>query len=146
MGSWDAVWQALEKDPKGNAWIGDVIVSESTNNLIHANNRLVSVVGVDDLVVVETADAVLVAGKSKSQNVKNIVDKLALDGREEQNLHRKVYRPWGWFDSVDEVTDFKVKRIQVKPGASLSLQKHHHRAEHWVVVKGTAEIVCGEKN
>ena len=145
LGSWDAVWQALEKDPKGNAWIGDVIVSESTNNLIHANNRLVSVVGVDDLVVVETADAVLVAGKSKSQNVKNIVDKLALDGREEQNLHRKVYRPWGWFDSVDEGDRFKVKRIQVKPGASLSLQKHHHRAEHWVVVKGTADIICGEK-
>lgn len=145
LGSWDAVWQALEKDSKGNAWIGDVIVSESTNNLIHANNRLVGVVGVDDLVVVETADAVLVAGKSKSQNVKNIVDKLVLDGREEHNLHRKVYRPWGWFDSVDEGDRFKVKRIQVKPGASLSLQKHHHRAEHWVVVKGTAEIVCGEK-
>lgn len=145
LGSWNAVWKTLEKDLRGNAWVGDVIVSESTNNLIHANNRLVSVVGVNDLVVVETADAVLVASKSGSQNVKNIVDKLALGGREEHNLHRKVYRPWGWFDSVDEGDRFKVKRIQVKPGASLSLQKHHHRAEHWIVVKGTAEIICGEK-
>lgn len=102
-------------------------------------------VGVSDLVVVETADAVLVADKSKSQDVKHIVSQLNGTGREEQTLHRKVHRPWGWYDSIDQGQRFKVKRIQVNPGASLSLQKHRHRAEHWVVVKGEAEITCGDK-
>ncbi len=145
LGSWDAVWQVADKDKYGNVSTGDVVISGANNNLIFADNRLVTLVDVDNLVVIETSDAVLVANKSKSQHVKNIVDKLALDGREEHTLHRKVHRPWGWYDSVDEGERFKVKRIQVKPGASLSLQKHHHRAEHWIVVRGTAEITCGEK-
>jgi mannose-1-phosphate guanylyltransferase/mannose-6-phosphate isomerase len=105
----------------------------------------VSVVGVKDLVIVETADAVLVADRNNSQEVKAIVKRLEQDSREEKNLHRKVNRPWGWYDSVDEGERFKVKRIQVKPGASLSLQMHHHRAEHWIVVKGIAEITNGNQ-
>jgi mannose-1-phosphate guanylyltransferase/mannose-6-phosphate isomerase len=101
--------------------------------------------GLQDVVVVETADAVLVASKAHSQDVKHIVSQLSAQKREEHSLHRKVHRPWGWYDSIDEGGRFKVKRIQVKPGASLSLQKHHHRAEHWIVVKGTAEVVNGEQ-
>jgi len=112
---------------------------------VHASSRLVSLVGVKDLIVIETADAVLVADKSRSQDVKHIVTQLQQTKREEHSLHRKVHRPWGWYDSIDEAERFKVKRIQVKPGASLSLQKHHHRAEHWIVVKGTAEITNGDK-
>ena len=145
LGSWDAVWQTSDKDELGNACIGDVLISQSKNNLICANTRLVSLVDVNDIVVIETSDAVLVANKSSSQNVKKVVEKLIADEREERNLHRKVHRPWGWYDSIDQGTRFKVKRIQVKPGASLSLQKHHHRAEHWIVVKGTAEVTCGQK-
>jgi mannose-1-phosphate guanylyltransferase/mannose-6-phosphate isomerase len=106
---------------------------------------LVSLVGVTNLIVVETPDAVLVADKNCSQDVKHIVSQLKAQKREEQTLHRKVHRPWGWYDSIDEGGRFKVKRIQVKPKASLSLQKHHHRAEHWIVVKGTAEITNGDK-
>jgi mannose-1-phosphate guanylyltransferase/mannose-6-phosphate isomerase len=105
----------------------------------------VSLVGLDDVIVVETVDAVLVANKSCSQDVKNIVNSLSKQKREERTLHRKVHRPWGWYDSIDEGGGFKVKRIQVKPKASLSLQKHHHRAEHWIVVTGTAEITNGNK-
>ena len=143
LGAWDAVWSVLPKDPCGNAHAGDVLATDSHNTLVHATSRLVSLVGVKNLVVVETPDAVLVADRSRSQDVKHIVNTLQLKKREEHNLHRKVHRPWGWYDSIDEGGRFKVKRIQVKPGASLSLQKHHHRAEHWVVVKGTAEISCG---
>jgi mannose-1-phosphate guanylyltransferase/mannose-6-phosphate isomerase len=145
LGAWDAVWQALVKDKAGNAHLGDVLTTDSRNNLVHAASRLVSLVGVNDLVVIETADAVLVADRSRSQDVKTIVAELHANGREEHILHRKVHRPWGWYDSLDEGHRFKVKRIQVRPKASLSLQKHHHRAEHWVVVKGTAEITCGDK-
>lgn len=112
---------------------------------MHATSRLVSLVGVENLIVVETPDAVLVADKTRSQDVKHIVTQLQKTKREEHTLHRKVHRPWGWYDSIDEGDRFKVKRIQVKPKASLSLQKHHHRAEHWIVVKGTAEITCGDK-
>jgi mannose-1-phosphate guanylyltransferase/mannose-6-phosphate isomerase len=145
LGAWDAVWKVLPKDDAGNAHIGDVLTTDSRNTLVHATSRLVSLVGLDDVIVVETADAVLVANKSRSQDVKNIVNSLSLQKREEQSLHRKVHRPWGWYDSIDEGGRFKVKRIQVKPGASLSLQKHHHRAEHWIVVTGTAEITNGDK-
>jgi mannose-1-phosphate guanylyltransferase/mannose-6-phosphate isomerase len=113
--------------------------------LVHASSRLVGVVGVDNLVIVETADAILVADRSKSQDVKKLVQALDQRRREEQTLHRKVHRPWGWYDSVDAGERFKVKRIMVKPGASLSLQMHYHRAEHWIVVTGTAEVTCGEK-
>ena len=145
LGAWDAVWNVMPKDNHGNAHLGDVLATDSSNTLVHASSRLVSLVGVSNLVIIETADAVLVADKTRSQDVKHIVNQLAQKKREEQTLHRKVHRPWGWYDSIDEGGRFKVKRIQVKPKASLSLQKHHHRAEHWIVVTGTAEITNGEK-
>ena len=134
-----------EKDAAGNASRGDAIIADSRNTLVHATSRLVSAVGLDNIVVVETPDAVLVADRSKSQDVKKIVSQLTAAQRDEQNLHRKVHRPWGWYDSIDMGERFQVKRIMVKPGASLSLQMHHHRAEHWIVVQGTAEIVNGDK-
>jgi mannose-1-phosphate guanylyltransferase/mannose-6-phosphate isomerase len=145
LGAWDAVWNVLPKDEHGNAHVGDVLTTHSRNTLVHASSRLVSLVGVENLIVVETPDAVMVADKSRSQDVKHIVSQLQATKREEHILHRKVHRPWGWYDSIDEGGRFKVKRILVKPGASLSLQKHHHRAEHWIVVKGTAEITNGSK-
>ena len=145
LGAWDAVWQVGKQDAQGNVTSGDALVSNSKNSLIHASSRLVSAVGVENLIIVETADAVLVADRKNSQDVKNIVGQLEAQKREEKSLHRKVSRPWGWYDSVDEGERFKVKRIQVKPGASLSLQMHHHRAEHWIVVKGTAEITNGDQ-
>lgn len=145
LGAWDAVWDVLPKDTNGNAHFGDVLSTNSHNTLVHATDRLVSLVGVDNLVVIETPDVVMVADKSCSQDVKHMVSALQNQRREEHALHRKVHRPWGWYDSIDESERFKVKRIQVKPGASLSLQMHHHRAEHWIVVKGTAEVTCGDK-
>lgn len=145
LGAWDAVWNVLPKDENGNAHVGDVLSTQSSNTLVHASSRLVSLVGVSNLIVVETPDAVLVADKARSQDVKHIVNQLQTTKREEHTLHRKVHRPWGWYDSIDEGGRFKVKRIQVKPKASLSLQKHHHRAEHWIVVTGTAEITNGDK-
>jgi mannose-1-phosphate guanylyltransferase/mannose-6-phosphate isomerase len=148
LGAWDAVWQVNQdghQDAQGNVVQGDALLADTTNTFIHASGRLVGAVGVSNLIVVETADAVLVADRSQSQNVKKLVQQLEAQKREELSLHRKVHRPWGWYDSLDEGARFKVKRIQVKPGASLSLQKHHHRAEHWIVVKGTAEITNGDK-
>ncbi len=145
LGAWDALWKVLPKDDRGNAHIGDVLSSDSNNTLVYADNRLVSLVGVENLIVVETTDAVLVVDRARSQDVKNIVKFLHDRGREEHILHRKVYRPWGWYNILDQGGRFKVKRIQVKPKASLSLQKHHHRAEHWIVVTGTAEIINGDK-
>ena len=145
LGAWDAVWQVGKQDHAGNVTSGDTLLTNSKNSLVHASSRLVSAVGVENLIIVETADAVLVADRKNSQDVKNIVGQLEAQKREEKNLHRKVSRPWGWYDSVDEGERFKVKRIQVKPGASLSLQMHHHRAEHWIVVKGTAEITNGDQ-
>jgi mannose-1-phosphate guanylyltransferase/mannose-6-phosphate isomerase len=145
LGAWDAVWQVSAQDGQGNSVHGDTLMADTTNTFIYATSRLVGTVGVNNLIVVETADAILVADKSQSQYVKNIVSELEKQKRSEHIQPRKVHRPWGWYDSIDEGDRFKVKRIQVKPGASLSLQKHHHRAEHWVVVKGTAEVVCGDK-
>jgi mannose-1-phosphate guanylyltransferase/mannose-6-phosphate isomerase len=145
LGAWEAVWQVAPKDADGNASVGDAIVEDSRNTYVHASSRLVSVVGLDDVIVVETPDAVLVADRAQSQNVKMIVSRLGREQRGEQALHRKVHRPWGWYDSIDMGGRFQVKRIQVKPGASLSLQKHHHRAEHWVVVSGTAEVTNGDQ-
>ena len=145
LGAWDAVWQVGAQDVDGNVAHGDTLMADTTNTFIHASSRLVGTVGVSNLIVVETADAILVADKSKSQHVKKIVSELITLKRSEHILPRKVHRPWGWYDSIDEGTRFKVKRIQVKPGASLSLQKHQRRAEHWVVVKGTAEVICGDK-
>ena len=145
LGAWEAVWQVADKDAAGNASRGDAIIADSRNTLVHATSRLVSAVGLDNVVVVETPDAVLVADRSKSQDVKKIVSQLTAAQRDEQNLHRKVHRPWGWYDSIDMGERFQVKRTMVKPGASLSLQMHHHRAEHWIVVQGTAEVVNGDK-
>ena len=145
LGAWEAVWQVAEKDAAGNATVGDAILSDSRNTLVHATSRLVSVVGLQDVVVVETPDAVLVASREKSQDVKNIVNQLGREQRGEHALHRKVHRPWGWYDSIDHGPRHQVKRIMVKPGASLSLQMHHHRAEHWIVVSGTAEVTNGDK-
>jgi mannose-1-phosphate guanylyltransferase/mannose-6-phosphate isomerase len=148
LGSWDAVWQVNQdghQDGQGNVTQGDVLLTDSANSLIHASSRFVGAVGVSNLIIVETSDAVLVADRLQSQSVKKLVQLLETQKRNELSLHRKVHRPWGWYDSIDEGERFKVKRIQVKPGASLSLQKHHHRAEHWIVVKGTAEITNGNK-
>jgi mannose-1-phosphate guanylyltransferase/mannose-6-phosphate isomerase len=145
LGAWDSVWELMPKDANGNAINGDVIMTDCHNSLVHSTSRLVTLVGVHDLVVIETSDALLVAAKTYSQYVNHIVAALQKNGREEHCYHRKVHRPWGWYDSIDEDERFKVKRLHVKPGASLSLQKHHHRAEHWVVVKGTAEITKGDK-
>ena len=145
LGAWDAVWQVGVADSAGNVTRGDIVLDQTTNSLVYSSTRLVSAVGVKDLIIVETADAVLVTNRANSQEVKAIVSRLEQAGREEKNLHRKVNRPWGWYDSVDEGERFKVKRIQVKPGASLSLQMHHHRAEHWIVVRGIAEVTNGEK-
>ena len=145
LGAWDAVWQVSPKDSQGNASHGDVILEDARDNLVEATSRLVGVIGLDHVVVVETPDAVLVSDRQRSQDVKQIVGRLGKARREEHNLHRKVHRPWGWYDSIDHGPRFQVKRIMVKPGARLSLQKHHHRAEHWIVVSGTAEVTCGDK-
>ncbi|MBV8468247.1 MAG: mannose-1-phosphate guanylyltransferase/mannose-6-phosphate isomerase [Burkholderiaceae bacterium] len=145
LGAWEAVWQVAEKDAQGNAFKGDALIEDSRNTLVHATSRLVSVVGMSDVVVVETPDAVLVTDRTRSQDVKHIVNRLGATQRDEQNLHRKVHRPWGWYDSIDMGPRFQVKRIMVKPGASLSLQMHHHRAEHWIVVSGTAEVTNGDQ-
>ena len=148
LGSWDAVWrfnQEGQKDDHGNVALGDTMLAETRDTFVHASNRLVSAVGVSDLIIVETSDAVLVADRSRSQDVKKLVHQLQHQNRNELNSHRKVHRPWGWYDSIDEGERFKVKRIQVNPGASLSLQMHNHRAEHWVVVRGEAQITIGER-
>ena len=142
VGSWDALWEIEEKNSDGNVLQGDVLTHDTQDCLVKAENKLVTLVGVDNLVVVETKDAVLVADKNKVQDVKSIVEKLRADNRSEATLHREVYRPWGKYDGVDNGERFQVKRITVKPGESTSLQMHHHRAEHWIIVAGMAEITC----
>jgi mannose-1-phosphate guanylyltransferase/mannose-6-phosphate isomerase len=144
VGAWDSLWQVLPKDSEGNASQGDVLLHDCRNTLVMSGGRLVACVGVEDVVVVETPDAILVVHKNKTQDVKKIVDSLKLEGRSEGRLHRKVFRPWGWYDGIDAGERFQVKRIVVKPGASLSLQMHHHRAEHWIVVRGTAQVTRGD--
>jgi mannose-1-phosphate guanylyltransferase/mannose-6-phosphate isomerase len=144
VGAWDSLWQVFDKDASGNAVQGDVLLNDCKDILAFSASRLLACVGVSDLVVVETPDAVLVAHKSKTQDVKKVVDQLKQKGRIEGAIHRKVYRPWGWYDSIDAAERFQVKRIMVKPGAQLSLQLHHHRAEHWIVVKGTAKVTRGD--
>jgi len=144
VGAWSALWELGDKDADGNVTDGDVLAMSSRNSYLHSSHRLVAAVGVEDLVIVETPDAVLVADKSKVQDVKKIVDRLIEEQRSEADLHREVHRPWGTYDCIDNGERFKVKRITVNPGASLSLQKHYHRAEHWVVVKGTAEVTCDD--
>jgi len=145
IGAWSALWEIQDQDADGNVVIGDVLTEAAKNCYLHADSRLIAAVGVADLVVVETADAVLVAQRDQVQKVKSIVDQLRQQQRNEALLHRCVTRPWGSYEGVDAGERFQVKRIHVNPGASLSLQKHHHRAEHWIVVKGTAQVTCGEK-
>ena len=140
VGAWDSLWHVLPKDTSGNVTQGDVLLHECHNTLAISESRLVTCVGVQDMIVVETPDAILVSHKDKTQDVKKIVDRLKENERSESNLHRKVFRPWGWYDSIDSGERFQVKRIVVKPGAALSLQMHHHRAEHWIVVRGTARV------
>lgn len=144
VGSWSSLWECAEQDENNNVLQGDVMIDDVQNSYIHSENRLVSVLGVDNIVVVETADAVMVASKDSAQNVKNIVNRLIDDQRQEAENHRLCYRPWGHYDSIDAGQRFQVKRITVNPGASLSLQMHHHRAEHWIVVTGTAQVTCDE--
>ena len=144
IGSWSALWQIGHRDEQGNVCKGDVLALGTHNSLIHAEHKLVATLGVDDLVVVETKDAVLVAHKNRVQDVKKIVEALKNDGRHEHMNHREVYRPWGIFDSIDNGKRYQVKRITVNPGAKLSVQLHHHRAEHWIVVSGTAMVTNGE--
>lgn len=145
IGSWSALWDTINKDSNGNSVQGDVLLEQTTNSLIYASNRLVTTLGIDNMIVVETKDAVLVATKDKIQQVKSIVNTLQQQNRSEIVNHTKVYRPWGFYDSIDIGERHQVKRITIKPGAKLSLQKHHHRAEHWVIVKGTAKITKGNE-
>ncbi|WP_308368578.1 mannose-1-phosphate guanylyltransferase/mannose-6-phosphate isomerase [Microbulbifer sp. TB1203] len=145
IGSWSALRDVSGKDANGNVLKGDVLYESTQNSLVYAENRLVATVGVDDLVIVETKDAVLVAHKNKVQDVKKIVEQIKVQGRNEHFNHREVYRPWGVYDCIDNGERYQVKRITVRPGAKLSVQMHHHRAEHWIVVSGTAKVTNGEK-
>lgn len=146
IGSWSALWDVSIKDAEGNVFKGDVIGQNTRNTYVHADSRLVATVGIADLVIVETKDAVLVTHKSHVQDVKKIVERIKDDGRQEHANHREVYRPWGVYDSIDNGHRYQVKRITVKPGAKLSVQMHHHRAEHWIVVSGTAKVTNGDKS
>jgi len=145
IGSWSALWDVGSKDAEGNVFKGDVIGQGVHNSYVHAESRLVAAVGIENLIVVETKDAVLVAHKNQIQDVKKIVERIKKDGRQEHVYHREVYRPWGLYDSIDMGHRYQVKRITVNPGAKLSVQMHHHRAEHWIVVSGTAKVTNGEK-
>ncbi len=145
VGSYSALWEVCQQDDDKNVLKGDVIAQTTTNSYIHSQNKLIATVGVDNLVIIETPDAILVANKDKVQEVKKIVEQLKKDQRSEAVLHREVYRPWGKYDSVDTGERFQVKRITVKPGAKLSVQMHHHRAEHWIIVSGTAKVTIDEK-
>ncbi|ENM3854542.1 mannose-1-phosphate guanylyltransferase/mannose-6-phosphate isomerase [Vibrio cholerae] len=146
VGSFSALWEVSLKDSQGNVMVGDVIAEQTHNSYIYAQNKLVSTVGVDNLVIIETKDAVLVANKDKVQDVKNIVNQLKAQNRRECEQHREVYRPWGSHDEIAEGDRFHVKHLKVKPGEKTALQMHHHRAEHWVVVQGTAKVTNGEKS
>ncbi|NGP53767.1 mannose-1-phosphate guanylyltransferase/mannose-6-phosphate isomerase [Thioalkalivibrio sp. XN8] len=145
VGSWASLHDACEADAAGNVAVGDVLCEDATNCYLYAQSRLVAAVGLADCVVVETKDAVLVAPRDRVQDVKKLVARLKADGRYETSLHRQVFRPWGSYDSIDNGDRFQVKRIVVNPGAQLSLQMHHHRAEHWIVVQGTARVTCGDE-
>lgn len=145
VGSWHALWESSQQDENNNALTGDVLLEDCHGCFVHSSNRLVTAVGMQDAVIVETADAVMVAPRNQSQNVKQIANALKASNRDESEIHRKVYRPWGDYESIDNAERFQVKRITVKPGEQLSLQKHHHRAEHWIVVSGTAVVTCDDK-
>jgi mannose-1-phosphate guanylyltransferase/mannose-6-phosphate isomerase len=145
VGSWASLFDALAADEEGNVLQGDVLVHDTHDCYVHSTSRLVAAVGMDDHIIVETKDAILVAPKERVQDVKELVAKMKKSGRSESSLHREVFRPWGSYDSLDNGERFQVKRLSVKPGGVLSLQMHHHRAEHWIVVQGTARITCGDK-
>jgi mannose-1-phosphate guanylyltransferase/mannose-6-phosphate isomerase len=145
VGAWDALWKVLPKCEAGNSVRGDVMLEACRNTLAVSESRLVTCIGLNDLIVIETNDAVLVAHHDATQDVKKIVDRLKAEKRSVAQAHRKIHRPWGWYDGVDAGQRFQVKRICVKPGASLSLQMHHHRAEHWIVVTGTAKVTRGDE-
>ncbi|MDN4544646.1 MULTISPECIES: mannose-1-phosphate guanylyltransferase/mannose-6-phosphate isomerase [unclassified Pseudomonas] len=145
VGCWSSLWDVHAKDVDGNVLKGDVVSHNSHNCFVHSSGKLVTLLGLDDVVVVETKDAVMIAHKSAVQSVKKLVGILDANGRQETQNHSSVYRPWGAYDSVDSGTRHQVKHITVKPGAQLSLQMHHHRAEHWVVVSGTAQVTCGDR-
>jgi mannose-1-phosphate guanylyltransferase/mannose-6-phosphate isomerase len=145
IGAWSALHDIGTKDTNGNVIKGDVIAQETTNTYINANHHIVVTIGVDNLIVVDTPDATFIATQDKAQEVKSIVESLHAKGRDEGTMHRKVFRPWGWYDSIESGKHFQVKRLHVNPGAKLSLQMHHKRAEHWVVVSGTATATNGEK-
>jgi mannose-1-phosphate guanylyltransferase / mannose-6-phosphate isomerase len=143
VGDWNALWKVSAKDAHGNAIKGDVVAMASRNNLIRAESRTVCALGVDDLTIVETPDAIMIAARDHSQQVKGLVETLKLQGRPVATEHLRTHRPWGWYQTMDRGDGFRVKRISVKPGAKLSLQRHRHRAEHWVVVRGTVEVTVG---
>ena len=145
VGAWSSIWDVSERDDDGNVVKGDVVTKDTKNSLLISEHRLLAGVGIEDMIVVETADAVMVAHKNRAQDVKSIVEELKSSGRGEYQTHRRVYRPWGSYESIDFGERFQVKRIIVNPGASLSLQMHHHRAEHWIVVQGTARVTCGDE-
>ena len=145
VGSWSSLWDISSRDEQGNATQGDVILYDTHNSYVRSEKKLIATVGVDNLVITESDDAILVSSKDRVQDVKKVVERLKQRDRSEARLHRKVYRPWGAYDSIDQGERFQVKRITVKPGARLSLQKHYHRAEHWIVVKGTALVTNGDK-
>ena len=145
VGAWDSLWQISPKDADGNATQGDTYLADTHNSYVRAETRQVSVIGLDDVIVVETADAVLVMHKDKAQQIKHVVQHFETHGRQEHIEHARTHRPWGWFEAIDKGERFQVKRIMVKPGASLSLQMHHHRAEHWIVVSGTAKVIMGDE-
>lgn len=145
VGAWSTLWQVAEQDERGNVTLGDVMLEDCRGSYLRSESRLVAATGIENLIVVETADAVLVADRDQVQNVKAIVNRLKAEGRSEATLHQRVYRPWGSYESLIEGDRFQVKRIVVNPGQTLSLQMHHHRAEHWIVVHGTAEVTCEDK-
>jgi mannose-1-phosphate guanylyltransferase/mannose-6-phosphate isomerase len=145
VGCWSTMWDVSESDAEGNVIKGDVLTHDATNSLIIAENRCIAAVGIKDMIIVETGDAILVAEKGRSQDVKEIVNKLKAEGRDEHLFHRRVYRPWGNYEGIDCGQRYQVKRLTVNPGAKLSLQMHHHRAEHWIVVTGTARVTRGEE-
>jgi mannose-1-phosphate guanylyltransferase/mannose-6-phosphate isomerase len=145
VGSWHALWEISERDGDNNVFSGDVIAIDVRNSYLRGEDRMIAAVGIEDIILVATKDAVLAARRDRAQDVKAIVDRLKAARREEHILHPEVFRPWGSYETIDEGHRFKVKRIVVKPGARLSLQMHHHRAEHWVVVQGTALVTCDGK-
>ncbi|MFL2531190.1 MAG: mannose-1-phosphate guanylyltransferase/mannose-6-phosphate isomerase [Porticoccaceae bacterium] len=145
IGSWSSLWEIGNKDNNNNVVIGDVILNKTKNTYVRTDEKLVATIGVNDLIITDTKDAILIANKNSVQDVKEIVNQLKAEDRSEWKLHREVFRPWGMYDSIDHGDGYQVKRITVKPGAKLSLQMHHHRAEHWIVVSGTAKVTNGEK-